>query len=487
MTIPVDRSSGQPAIPQTYPDAELSSPAAPSVQGDSLSSCFMSSESPTVPSPKPTSLLLSPKESSYSMKDYLMRINEASQAFRNQLHTSELSDVEARMHSSQSAIDSATALFKAYEERDAALANLESNTQRSIDELEAQLQQMEQETAEQNERIRELNGGNAEETRQSLQLSEAYEKYLQQLKSIGAIDLGNGSYRIPEGATDAYNAFTRDYQQAIANFNSYSTMRQAQIAAYNAATTVYNQNVAAHNAYVDDWVNRYSLSTFLADHQATIPHQSASTLRDLSGYQPSPSAPSLLSSTPAQISLSPPSPYILSIGKTGISSLPSVKGLSNIDHNLLYQGVHTYYTNEIASLEATIASTYALWLSSSQQNWLDQEAEKAINDFLVNSKPLMMKILPDSLFTSSRLITPNSQTDIEAIALGGMGTGSDNTANILGKIILQRTLESIARRIAEETQTGKKEEAAIEKTARQSQVLLQESMSMSSYYCLFPY
>ena len=157
------------------------------------------------------------------------------------------------------------------EQRAKALAELEGDAKKALEELQKKIEEMQKDTGEQQKLIDKINQGNALEKQNKQEMARAYEKYLSQLKSIGAIDNGDGTYTVPEGSEEKFREITKEYQGAVSKFNAYTKERQSELDRYNAATTAYNQRAAANNQAINDLINKYQLGDFLKARGIPIP------------------------------------------------------------------------------------------------------------------------------------------------------------------------------------------------------------------------
>jgi hypothetical protein len=429
-------------------------------------------------------LLQTPEITHLSLIDYFKKIHAASLAFRQQLRAADLVDQETRRHSSQAVAEQALALAKLYNERSQAIAQLEKETKQAVEELQKKLEEMQKETKQQQDRIDQINAGNAKEKQKYQELTRAYDDYIEKLKSIGAVDQGNGNYSVPEEAKDQYNAFTKDYQKAVENFNEYWKERQAQINQYNSATIAYNQSVAANNKAINDLIDKYKLSDFLKQNGWAIPKQPNAKLRDLSGYKHQIIAPSPLHSTPAIIPTFPLPTYTRSIGSSGPPSLPKLENFAPIDGQALYDGVYrTLYDAKIAPLDQNIQIKYLYWAFVHMKN-LITPIQDLTPDPLLNTKMLTLRILP-AAFIESSLPTRMSRAGASAMSLQAIGLGNSMLADILGRSMLKQAIENFQLKSLEE-KDAKFKEQKINQLVDQLLLLSVGLLGNQSLQALFP-
>ena len=300
MKIPKEPLSTTPKIPESHdkeaalpPKAyRLDSLEAFSGSGQALLSTQSASEAPALPQPEvnPVSIL-----------GYFKAISGAELAFKQQLSANDQMDLAFRRRGSMSASNKAQAMQVLFEQRAKALAELESDAKKALEELQKKIEEMQKDTGEQQKLIDKINQGNALEKQNKQEMARAYEKYLSQLKSIGAIDNGDGTYTIPEGSEEKFREITKEYQGAVSKFNAYSKERQSELDRYNAATTAYNQRAAANNQAISDLMNKYQLGDYLKARGIPIPRQSSAELRD----------PDQITDTPSLSPVSSPNGQVL--------------------------------------------------------------------------------------------------------------------------------------------------------------------------------
>lgn len=408
--IPAANDKEAAPVPQAY---RLDSIEAFSDSGQTSLSTRATSEAPALPQPEADPV---------SMLAYFKAISGAELAFRQQLSANDQMDLALRRRSSMSAMNRAQAMQVLFDKRTAALAQLESDAKKALEELQKKIAEMQRETKEQQSLIDKINQGNGLEKQNNQEMARAYEHYLNQLNSIGAIDNGDGTYTIPEGAEEKFKEITKEYQAAVSKFDAYSKERQAELKAYNAATTAYNQRAAANNQAINELMNKYQLGDYLQGRGLPIPRQSQAELRN----------PNQINDTP---------------------SLNPVSSLSEV----LYEGIYrSLYEEKIVKLDREIARLY---LQSTQpQTTLVTDP---VPDPLLNTKPLSERIFPDSTKAHSKksLLLTSTNSLLPAI-----GVDSDQLATLLGRALLMDALRNIkALKESDEKQIEKKLEMIADK------------------------
>jgi uncharacterized protein YukE len=357
---------------------------------------------------------------------------EAARAFRDQLSASDSASLEARRKFSRLAALQAEEISKFIAEREAVLLKLQEEIKTMLGDFQKKMDEMQELAKKQQEKIDQINAGNGTEKHQYEKLLRAYEDYLSNLESIGAIDQGNGTFLIPtepEDAKDQYNQFTKDYQQAVAKFNDYWKGRSQEINEYHTATTAYNQSVAEYNQALNDFIHQNNLSDELKKLGITLPQLVPASRRDLAGYQDWMEAPSTIITVPSFVSTYPPPAYVRSIAQAGPPPLPKLPSFSSFDSNLLYEGIyHRAYENEIAPFDQAIMQYNNYWSFITRQ--IENLGEDLSSDDLLNSKALVQQLL----FPSS---TPSkTSSSASSLAMQAMGIGNSHLQVILGQALL---------------------------------------------------
>jgi hypothetical protein len=481
MNVPQDPRSVDKSIPLT--DRKLppqdTTPVAPSK--DTIEA-FSANELPSAKRASDAPELETPQLPKDSLLYYFKTIRAASLALRRQLSASDLVDQESRRVLTLAAVFQSEYVSKLYQQLQEALERIKGEAKQALEDVQKKLEEMQKETKEQQNRIDQINSGNAQEKQKSQDLSLAYDNYIKNLKSIGAVDLGNGQYSIPEGKETEFNVFTQVYQNVVDDYNVYWKGRQTEINKYNSATIAYNQSVVDNNKYVNDLINKYDLSDYLNKKGVGVPNQSGAGLRDLSGYENQIIAPAPIDKTPANISSFPPPNYIRSIGNSGPPPLSNLESYKPIDGQILYDGIYAnLYEMNVAPVNQKILSNHLFWAFL---RTLFTTVQETTPDPMLNSKLLALKILPTSFIESSMPIKPSS-TGAGGIAMQAMGLSSAQLEDILGRSLLEKMLEASNLKLFE----GKDEAFKKEKINQMADQLLLLSVGLlgnQSLQALFP-
>jgi hypothetical protein len=428
--------------------------------------------------------LKTPEVPDTSLLYYFKTINAATLAFRHQLQASDLVDQDSRRLSSQTAALQAEELIKLYETRKQALAQLEAEARKAIDDLQKKFEEMEKGTKEHQDLIDQINSGNALEKQKYQELTAAYDDYLKKLNAMGVVDRGDGSFDVPEGMQEQFNAFTQEYQKKVDLFNVYWKQRLDQINQYNSATQAYNKSIAENNQFLKNLINQYNLSDFLKENGLTIPTQVEASFRDLSGYHNQIVAPSPIHSTPVMISIPPLPDYARSNGRSGPPALPKLESYRAIDGQKLYDGIYrNLYDKQIVPIDQKIQANYTYWAFLNAQK-LFYPTPDTVPDPLLNTKRLALNILP-AAFIEAAKPAKFSTSVVGSIALRDMGVNNSQVEEILGRSLFQAALSEHHIQLFKE-KDGKFQEEKINEIIDRLLLLSVGFLSNQSLQALFP-
>lgn len=425
---PIEQASGAQSLSGHQDSVETSS-------GESPKRATQSTSSPQLETPKTSN--------DYSLIDFFRAISEATRAFRKQLSASEYADLSLRHSATQLALSDIKSLLSLYKERQDAIAKIEKEAKQELEELQKKLKEMQDLANEQENRINELNSGSPLEQQKYQELILAYDNYVNNLKNIGVVDLGNGNFSVPDGAQDKFNFFTQQYQEGVNKFNNYWEGRLNEINAYNSATIDYNKKVLEYNKAVEEFVSKFNLSEYLLNNQLKIPILGGAGLRDVSGYRSQLEKPSLISG-PGTVQTYPPPTYARSIAQSGpplLTKLTPFTPLSANDSHTIYVGVYSsLYESQVSPIDQQIKAstiTYSPFLN--RQQWLFL-SEDSIPDPILNNKPLALKILPAAIINPKPPLS-SSSGEANLFIMQAMGLGSSHIQSILGQKLLKQVLE----------------------------------------------
>lgn len=369
----------------------------------------------------------------------------AMSAYRKYFSASDNANLEASRKFSGLAVEQSNEFAYLIKQKEAAIAKLQEEIKGKLSELQKKIDEMKKLQKDHQKAIDEINSGNGLEKQQYEELIRAYDDYVAKMKSIGAIDLGNGNFLIPDDPNnpenaknikEKYNQFTKDYQKAVGKFNDYWKGRSDEINKYNAATTAYNQSVAEYNKAVNAFISENRLSDYFKEKGITIPLLEMADRRDLSGYQDRIHFPSLIHSVPSTIFTYPPPDYARSIGQAGPPALPKLNDFPSFNTQDLYSALYQIgYDSHIAPLDQALIQYPIFWSFAMSRN-IHELANKDLSssETLLNSKPLAHKLIPSS--SSSLGLSSNSTS---SLAMQALDMSIPHLQKILGQILIKRS------------------------------------------------
>jgi hypothetical protein len=356
----------------------------PAVENDTLSSSESENTQQTSFSGNPQ--LSPPKSKKISLGTFYKTINDATREFSQRLTASDQLNQQSRLRNSLLAIDQVKEYYELQEQRAAALAQVQSESQTSLEEWNQLMQEMQNLGKDQQQWMDEINKGNTIEQQQDQLLQNAYTDYLSALNGAGIIDQGNGIFLIPPGKEDAFNEYTQTYQSATDTFNTYWEKRLKGIEEYNAHTSTYNQQLQKLNEQVMNLIESNGLSSYFEVNP--VPQLPIAPTRNLSGAPTFISIPEPISGSPATVAISSLPPYIISIGNTGtpilltLAFVPSILSSKEMEAGL--------YQSLVAPIDKKMQGVNDFLSSLDKYN-----PNESIADPLLNYKPLALKLLPE--------------------------------------------------------------------------------------------
>lgn len=436
INIPQDSRSIDKLLPHTQPEEQITSAGPHKDSLEKFTSYNLGlettqsvNEAPQLPHPKVSTEPI-------AMFKYFKTIHSASLAFRHQLSASDLVDQESRRLRARATLSQAEVLEKLLKDRQEALVRIEKEAKEIIEDIQKQLDTLQDMHQQQQKRIDQINQGNALEQQKYAELSQAYDTYIKDLKSIGAIEQADGSFFIPEESVGTASLLKHTYTQAVQSFNSYQQERQTQLKHYNEATLAYNQTLAQHNKNVHDLINKYSLEEALQAAGIIIPYLVDAPLYNFSHRVETIQSPI---SGPQVISIPFLPSYVKALGTSGPSSLPSLKPFLPIVnlHTTIYQNLQV---TQISYYDQKILASHTYWMFLSHKAMIP--IQDTIPDPLLNTKRLALKILPAAYIESSMPIKPTS-TGMGSLALQAVGLNNSHLADILGRALLTQAFDNL--------------------------------------------
>lgn len=432
-------SSGLPPIqPKQVDEHPLSTNPPPSTIRDSLSSAPLKEDlHPHRPLAEKNAPELMPPtmEEGISTASAFKIWNDAMRGFRGQLLASAKTNVEVRSKFNRYAAEQSLEFSNLMEKKQAALANLEEDVKKILSGLQEQLDKMDELSKQQQEAIDKLNSGNGIEKQQFDDLKRAYDQYVNQLKSLGATDLGNGNFSIPDkpkDVKDKCNQLTAQYGEAVAKFNNYWAGRSQQIQEFNEKTAAYNQSVAEYNQAMSDYVKDNGLEDFFKEKGVSLPVLGLASPRELIGYQEKLNAPSLIDKVPTSLSTFPLPDYVIRIAQAGPPAVPKVGDFIPLTvKNMKEELYQAKYGELIAFIEKEIIQCTVFWPFVRENI---QVIDKELSDGqLLNSKAITRKLLG----TSS-----SSKNSAGSLSMQAMEMGDSRLQTAVGRALLEEVLKN---------------------------------------------
>lgn len=379
-----------------------------------------------------------PGDKDISLRDFLKKFIEVTRGLKNQLSASKTVDIETRISGNQNAALQAQILNTMFANRQQAIDQLSQQIDQILKDLQELNDEMEKQTKGQQDAIDKLNSGNELEKQKHAELTKAYDDYIKNLKSIGAVDKGNGTYEIPEESTEKYNEFTKAYQGAVDNYNVYWTERQKEIDQYNSKTVEYNEKAAENNQAIDQMINQYNLADYMAANNIPpLPTQPTANTRDTSKYLQELDKPSTIDNTSATIQTYTPPSYMYTTASSGPPKIAKLGDFSSRDVSNLKDGIYqTLYDEQIATLDQEINTNITYWAFLQTMSLL-QDRDTTKVDPILNIKPLVSLILPTAWIEPK----PNQLRGLSSIGLGNQATEKILARSIISEVIAQSNLK----------------------------------------------
>lgn len=415
--------------------------------------------------------LTTPQSSDTSIVAAFRAWSEAARAFRNQLSASNAANLDARSKFSALAVLQAQEFSKTIADKEAAVKKIMEELQGELDQLNKKLKEMEELAKNQQGAIDNINKGNEKEQQEYAKLVHAYEKYVDNMKSIGAKDLGNGKFgppTEPPEAVEKFNEYTANYQQSVSNFNNYWKERSTDIDKYNKATADYNQKVAEYNKAINDFIKDNNLTDFVNKNGINIPQLSQAAKRSLDGYQ------SEMGSPPENCE---PPDYARSIAQVGPSAVPKLPPSPSFDTSIFKQEMYNKaYESKITPFDHAINqyNVYSSYLS----NRLESIDKTLSSDSLLNSKALAKQLIAVKP-------TVSQSNSSSSLAMQTMGLDDHVMQAIMGVLLLKEAIAQANIKEFEELSQEKKKDK-IEQLTHKMMLLSAGLLSNESLQSLLP-
>lgn len=402
---------------------------------------FITASNPSDPL-TPTSIeasnpLIAPPQSETSQTDTLRILLDAIRVFRHQLSASAQIDIESRYKLNLLAASQALQLSQILEEKEASIADIEKEIAVILAELDHDLKEMKELAELQQKEIDRINQGNEAEKQAYADLTHAYDEYMNNLMAIGAVNLGNGQFLIPEEPDellDQYNAITQDYQNAVATFNETWDKRSSELNNYNLGAITYNQKAAEYNGAINDFIEQHNLTDYLKASGLTIPQLTLADTRDISNDQEVIKAPILINGSSTVTIPSLPLD-IRSIAQTGPLPLQPLPSFPPFASDLLYEGLYqSMYETRVVPIDQKM-------MQCNQFNsFMVHQKMRSIDDELSSSDLLKFNTLIETLLAHGDQIKGSNEWKKNILTAQIEELDDPEMSLLLGKRLLQETI-----------------------------------------------
>lgn len=359
----------------------------------------------------------------------------AIQNFNEVLSASDQADLATRSRFSQIAFQQSREFSNLIAQRQEALTVVEKDVNQEIQELERKLREMKEISNEQQRITNEFKLGEAEQ-KPFDDLVRAHDFYIGKLKSIGAVDKGNGNWEVPNQSEDVlkkYNEFTQNYQAAVLKFDEFRKDFATRLDKYQIATIQYNQKVVEYNHFVDDFSRRNSLP---AEFKDSIPLMTPLNLVDFLGNNYPIQMPQTIQEVPALIYFDSLPDNIRSIAAQGLPSLPQLPRFPEFNPASIASQINkNFYEKSIADFDQ------AMLLYTNYWPFIWRRAIEEIDKRLTNDETLLnSKELVQELFSNANKRIKESSESSEAML--AMDLQDDHLQAILGRSLMNEVLKN---------------------------------------------
>jgi hypothetical protein len=406
---------------------------------DTLSSTSYAGPLPTSASsaaPK----LVDPSSKKISISDYLLALSDALSGIKQQITASKEVDLDVRRNVSIELAMQSKEMGELITERSKAAEDMRNRIDSDLGKMNDHTNKMDRQTKNQQKAIDDLNKGNALEQKKNKELTDAYDKYIKDLESMGAVDKGNGFYEVPPESMDQYNASTKEYQKTVDDYNQYWSGRQKEIEKYNSGTVDYNKGAKENNGICDDFTDEYELSL-----EPPLGSQPAAAIRDISGTPKELKKPATITETPAVVQTFPPPKQTYDTAKSGVQPVPSIS-YTPVDLDVLREGMYqSQYDKFIAPFDNTIYSNVKFW--SFTQN-LDQPDADQIDESVKTTRMLLKKLQSKQI---AEMIEKTSRNPLRSVSIDTPAVEKILAKSIIHQAILQTGIKLTEQQKAEIT------------------------------------
>lgn len=408
----------------------------------SLNSSQLNALFPTNPN------LSTPNQGFPTLAQFISTITQSSLEFRHQLSVSDFIDQLTRRKPSQSAALQAAALAQLFAKRDNALQQETDLTQAEMNKLTG----IQTEVSQLKDQVDQVNQGNAEEQARAAQQLENYNQFIDALKTqLGASENSDGTFTIPPGSSpdetasrlELYNQLAAQYSQQTRDFNSYVKTRRDLLNQYNTEANAHNDLRDANQRTLDQLINTYQLTTILDQNQISLQIPSAET-RDVSELFDNLIPTQTIDGLPADIEVGTPPAWV----ETSRDQVPALSPISypELTDKQLGQIKDAIFTSLYNSVIAPLNVSQQMINQWAFLNMLNayRPVQDTVPDPLLNTKPLIKRIIPASLTDEAAPIGSYAPSQgASALAIQAIGLSNPHLENLLNKALLTQTIKEL--------------------------------------------
>lgn len=365
-----------------------------------------------------------PKTDTSVVNDFRVYL-QAMRNYQDAVGASVKANLESRSKLSQLAVEQAAELYKLMEAKQKAMDQIEAEVRQKLDDLQKLFDEMKKAAEGQEEAIKKIN----ESTKADYDaLAKAYNDYIKNLKSIGAVEK-DGKWEIPdkpESAMKDYNRFTEQYQSAVSKFNANAKTRSDAIDQYNKVTKAYNDKVTELNQKLNSFISNNDLAQYIRDLHLQIPQLPyASSYIPPDYYKEVKVPPYPITKVPTTIHIDPLPPPIAPV------IIPNLPNFLPFQTAQLEGVMRTdLYNRRIASIDAAMAQCTNYWPFVMRQTLENIDRKLTEEEALLNSKLIAKRILSPSLQSAST----------SSIMMASIDMDNYHLQVIMGRALLQQAI-----------------------------------------------
>lgn len=414
---------------------------------DTLAQSLNSSQLSALFSNNPS--LAAPNEGFPTLAQFINAISQSSLEFRHQIGASDYTDQLTRRKPSQAAALQAASLAQLFSKRDNAVEETNKTTQQkmqTITDIQNQVNNLK-------DQVNMVNQGNAEEQAQASQQMQNYNNFINALKSqLGASENADGSFTIPPGQSPdetasriaLYNQLATQYGQQVIQFNSYADARRSLLDGYNSQANANNDAQDANKKAIDDIIKKYNLSGVLD--QNNIPSLNPPTVdtRDTSQLFDNSAPTQNIGGLPASVQVGKPPSWVQD-SSNGVTPLSSIS-YPQLTQDQLSKIKDAIFTAVYNSIVLPLNVTQQLLNQWAFLNMLSvyRPVQDSAPDPLLNTKPIIKRIVPDSISDSLNPIGSQAGSQgASALAVQALGLSNPHLEGILNKALASQVIQNL--------------------------------------------